>query len=185
MALPEGFQSWKKGVFPFCHVAVIRGMGRSWFFTAPHCVFLGEVCIRQKSVCLHRERAGLTLHGQVSQLMHHNTPAGLPVPGCLGDPLPPVGPHLLPVGPPVTHGIPLPSCLEKAFPGHSKPQETDAKRMQSTGRISHWSPQCWEHREPSKRRAGFPCGECLPPNPGSPGTSLQAGVTCKVLPVET
>lgn len=36
----------------------------------------------------------------------------------------------------------------------------------------------------SKMRAGFPYGACLPPNPGLPGTSLQAGMTCKALPVE-
>lgn len=82
--------------------------------------------------------------------MHHNTPAGLPVPGCLGDPLPPVGPHVLPVAPPVTHGTPFPSCLGRAFPGdrgtgeakEDQPRESPVlgahRAQQNEGRISMW-----------------------------------------------
>lgn len=66
MALPEGFWSRKRRFCPFAMWESSGGMGKTWFSTAR--VLLGEVCIRHKSVCLHRQRAGFILHGQVSQL---------------------------------------------------------------------------------------------------------------------
>lgn len=120
---------------------------------------------------------------------HHNTPAGLPVPGCLGDPLSPAGPHLLPIGCP---------CLlvELLFPAcsFSRVQQAPGDRCKEDAKCKEdqplESPVLGTHRAQHhlwlrKRRAGFPYGIPSPPNPGLPGTSLQAGVTCKVLPAET
>lgn len=71
--------------------------------------------------------------------------------------------------------------MELLFPAawEELSQETDAKEDQPLE-----SPVLGAHRA-QKMRAGFPYGEYLSPNPGLHGTSLQPGVTCKVLPVKT
>lgn len=185
MALPEGFQSWKRIFCPFCHVGVIRGMGRTWFFTA-RVVFLGEVCIRHKSVRLHRQRAGFLLHGQVSQLgacittlqrvcqclAAWENPCHLWNPICCPWDIPP---PFLPT-----------EFLFPAARSFSRVQQAPGDRCKEDAKCEEdqplQSPVLGAHRAQhclglSKMRAGFPHGEWLPPNPGFPGTSPQAGVT--------
>lgn len=124
-------------------------------FHRPCCVFWGKVCIRHKSVCPSLEYAS-----------QHSSRSAWERP-----PLPPVGPHLLPVGPPCypQNSFSQLSQMQRGCKGGSA---TGAPSAESTG-------------SPAKRGQEFPYGECLLPNPGLPKTSLQGEVTCKVLPVET
>lgn len=160
MALPEGFQSWKRG---FCPFAMWESSGEREGLGFSHIVFLGGGSYQAK-ICVSAQAEGRTYPPWTSVPawgIHHNTPAGLPAPGCLGDPLPPVGPYLLPVGPPVTHGIPFPSCLEKAFPGCSKPQESEMQRgCKVQRRSATGGPSAGSTGSPAKQGQDFPYGEC-------------------------